>query len=211
MPEPSTSAAARSAMARQWRLARRGRSWLHAFTGRSAAIEEWRHYPRRDAVDASGRWQFYFHAHPQHLAGDALPAEAGHIHLFSRSGAGRLTHLAALALDARGMPLRWFAPNGWVTGERWQSAPALARRLRSCELKMRGPLSGVALWLADLLRVYREPLIRMLQARDAALQRHCAAAGQSRRQALEDRSVAVWSFLPVRWPEDALAAGVSCA
>jgi hypothetical protein len=31
-------------------------------------------------------------------------------------------HLVALSLDARGLPLRWFVTNRWVTGGQWADA-----------------------------------------------------------------------------------------
>ncbi len=202
-----TGRAAHGALARQLRLARQGRSMLFPFIGRSARFEIWAHYPRHDAIDSSGRWQFYFHAHDRTEKDSARhPQEHGHIHLFRRSPQGRLTHFAGLALDARGLPLCWFATNQWVTGERWQAASLLMRELPGFELRLRGPLSGAGLWLGDMVRFYAEPLRRMLQRRDAALERHCARHGQSRAQAWADRRVAVWSSHPVNWPQDALQA-----
>lgn len=197
--------AAQGALTRQLHLARQGRSMLHPFIGRSRRFEIWEHYPRHDAVDASGRWQFYFHAHDRAEPDSARhPQEHGHIHLFRRSPRGVLTHLAGLALDARGRPLCWFATNQWVTGERWSAASSLVRELRSFELRLRGPLAGAALWLGDMVRFYAEPLRRMLEQRDAALERHCRRHRQTRAQAWADRRVAVWSSLPVDWPQDAL-------
>ncbi len=200
-----TAHAARAALARQLRLARRGRSLLHPFIGRSRHFEIWQHYPRHDAVDASGRWQFYFHAHdPAEPGGSRHPDERGHIHLFRRSPQGRLTHLAGLALDARGLPLCWFTTNQWVTGERWQPAASLQRELPGFALRLRGPLSGAALWLADMVRCYAEPLHHMLAQRDLAFDRHCRRHRLTRTQAWADRRVAVWASVPVSWPQDAL-------
>ena len=199
--------AAHGALVRQLRLARQGRSLLHPFIGRSKRFEVWEHYPRHDAVDETGRWQFYFHAH-DHSGDDSArhPQEHGHIHLFRRNPRGVLTHVAGLALDARGLPLCWFATNQWVTGERWQDAPVLARALDGFGLRLRGPLAGAALWLGDMVHFYDEPLRRMLQQRDAALASHCASHGLTREQAFADRRVAVWSSVPVCWPQDALQA-----
>lgn len=178
---------------------------LHPFIGRSVRFEAWAHYPRHDVVDESGRWQFYFHAH-DHTEPDAArhPQEHGHIHLFRRDPKGRLSHLAGLSLDERGLPLCWFATNQWVTGERWMSHAVLTRNLSAIELRLHGPLSGVGLWLADMVRFYGDALRPMLQERDAALARHCTQHDMSRAQALADRRVSVWSSVPVHWPHDAL-------
>lgn len=199
--------AAHGALARQLRLARQGRSMLYPFIGRRARFEVWEHYPRHDVVDASGRWQFYFHAHDRSEPDSARhPQEHGHIHLFRRSPQGRLTHFVGLSLDARGLPLCWFATNQWVTGERWAAADSLAREIDGFELRLRGPLAGAGLWLADMVRFYAVPLRHMLQERDAACARHCTRQRLSRQQAWADRRVAVWSSLPVHWPQDALQA-----
>lgn len=202
--------AARGALTRQLRLAQQGRSMLHPFIGRSKRFEIWEHYPRQDAIDATGRWQFYFHAHDRAEAHTARhPQEHGHIHLFRRSPRGRLTHLVGLSLDARGLPLCWFATNQWVTGERWQPAAALVPHLPAIALQLRGPLAGAALWLADMVRFYAGPLREMLQQRDEAVARHCARHRVTPEQAWADRSVAVWSSVPVHWPQDALLAADS--
>ncbi|QKO20494.1 hypothetical protein [Rhodoferax sp. BAB1] len=202
-----TGRAAHGALARQLRLARQGRSMLFPFIGRSRRFEIWAHYPRHDAVDSSGRWQFYFHVHDRAEKDSARhPQEHGHIHLFRRSPQGKLTHFAGLALDARGLPLCWFATNQWVTGERWADAASLVRELAHFELRLRGPLSGAGLWLGDMVRFYATPLRQMLEQRDAALERHCRRHDQTRAQAWADRRVAVWSSLPVNWPQDALSA-----
>ena len=197
--------AARAVLARQLGMAGQGRSMLYPFIGRSRRFEAWRHYPANDAIDASGRWQFYFHAHDRADKDSARhPGEHGHVHLFRRNALGRLSHLAGLSLDARGVPLAWFATNQWVTGERWMNARQLTQGLASIELRLRGPLAGAALWLADLVRLYAAPLRDLLQARDEALARHCARHQLSRQAARADRRVAVWSAFPIHWPQDAM-------
>ncbi|MBU0587527.1 MAG: hypothetical protein KJ852_03065 [Gammaproteobacteria bacterium] len=196
--------AAQSAVARQLALAQRGRSMLYPFIGRSKQFKVWRHYPANDAVDVTGSWQFYFHAHEAEAGSARHPLERGHIHLFRRGVQGQLSHLAGLSLDAQGLPLNWFATNQWVTGERWLAARTLAQGLQDVELKLRGPLAGVALWLADLVRFYASPLREMLQARDHAFARYCTRQRLNRSQAWADRRVAVWSSLPVHWPQDAI-------
>lgn len=200
--------AGRCALERQLRLARQGRSMLYPFIGRSRRFEAWQHYPRNDAIDATGRWQFYFHAHDRAEKDSARhPQEHGHIHLFRRNSMGRLSHLAGLSLDARGVPLTWFATNQWVTGERWMAAGSLTRDLQDLELRLRGPLAGAALWLADMVRLYAGSLRQMVQVRDEALARHCTRKRVTPQQAWADRRVAVWSSFPIHWPQDALQIG----
>jgi len=81
--------------------------------------------------------------------------------------------------------------------------------LPAIALPLRGPLAGAALWLADMVRFYAEPLREMLLRRDEAVARHCARHRVTPEQAWVDRSVAVWSSVPVHWPQDALLAADS--
>lgn len=195
-----------SALRRQLALARTSRSMLYPFIGRSTSFQAWQHYPQNDAMDPSGAWQFYYHAHDASGTGGARhPDEHGHIHLFRRSPRGELSHLAGLSLDARGTPLEWFACNQWVTGERWRSAAVMVRGLQALSLELRGPLGGAARWLADLVRAYAAALRAMLLARDAALLAYCQQQPCSAEQAWQDRRVAVWSSFPIAWPDDAVA------
>lgn len=196
-------ATARSALGRQLRAAQAGRSMLHPVIGRSRRFEAWAHYPRDDVVDASGHWQFYFHAHDaQHAR--RHPLEIGHFHLFRRDAQARLTHVTGLAMGARGEPLRWFATNQWVTGEHWQDADVLVPLLAQAQIRTAGPLAGTAAWLGELVQLYAAPLARMLLRRDQALARHCARSGCTAQEALHNRRVAVWSTASVRWPDDAV-------
>lgn len=205
--------AMQSALRRQLVLARKSRTMLFPFIGRSAQFQAWQHYPHNDAMDGSGAWQFYYHAHDASREGGARHSqEHGHIHLFRRNGQGQLSHLAGLSLDARGIPLTWFACNQWVTGERWKGAAAMCRGLESLRLELRDPLAGAALWLSDLVRAYARPLRAMLLVRDAALVRYCQQQNIATQEALQDRRIAVWSSFPISWPDDAVALrGQVCA
>lgn len=203
---PLAQSAMQSALLRQLVQARASRSMLHPFIGRSRCFQAWQHYPRNDVLDRTGTWQFYYHAHDASREGGARhPQEHGHIHLFRRSATGQLSHLTGLSLDARGTPLTWFATNQWVTGERWKPAAALQRHVHTLQLQTRGPLAGVARWLADLVQAYAQPLCDMLQARDEALAAHCQENSVSLQHAWNDRRISVWSSFPIDWPNDALA------
>lgn len=91
--------------------------------------DELAHYPAGDAHDsATGSW-WYYHTHERDWS------EHGHFHCFAytellRAGArplalpenpdranGGLVHLAALGVDASGVPMRLFTLNRWATGE----------------------------------------------------------------------------------------------
>jgi hypothetical protein len=195
-----------SALLRQIALAKKSRSALFPFIGRCTKFQAWQHYPRYDSIDTTAAWQFYYHAH--NASGDHAaphPQEHGHIHLFKRGAKGQLSHVAGLSLDARGIPLTWFACNQWVTGERWRSGGDMGRGLQTLSLDVRGPLAGAAHWLASLVRGYAQPLQDMLLARDAALSAYCQRKQVTATHAMNDRSIAVWSSFPISWPDDAVA------
>jgi len=178
----------------------RGRSAVSILTGRSQAFVQWQHYPAGDAMDRSGRWQFYYHAHDD----QRVEGEHGHVHLFRRGPDAGLAHVAALSLNDRGAPLAWFTTNLWVTGGQWLSARALSHQLHSFSLQIDGPLRGVANWLTDLVTAHRVWLRELLQARDEALELHCRTNGQSRTKAWRDRQLGVLSTRRLSWPADAL-------
>jgi hypothetical protein len=81
----------------------------------------------------------------------------------------------------------------------------MGRDLQSLNLVVRGPLAGAANWLADLVRGYAQPLQEMLLARDAALASFCEQRQVSPTQAMNDRSISVWSSFSITWPDDAVA------
>lgn len=194
--------AAQAALQRQLAWARRGTSALHLLL-QQRPLDAWQHYPQGDIIDTGAGWQLYAHAHPAHhpLPPD-MAAEAAHLHLFQRSANGELAHLAGLALDARGQPLRWFTTNLWVTGGRWLDANASHDALLRASWRRGGRLSGVVAWVHDLIHAYRYPLGDLLQQRDAALQRRLAFTGQPMEAALQDRGVSLLSCLPLNWPDE---------
>jgi hypothetical protein len=124
--------------------------------------------------------------------------------LFRRNEKTGLTHVAGLSLSDRGVPLHWFATNQWVTGEHWQDAGCVSEGLGDMEMVLAGPCSGLAAWLADLVRLYARPLKRMLHRRDQAVARHCTRFACTPEQAMSNRRIAVWSTASIRWPQDAL-------
>ncbi len=173
--------------------ARRGQSLALAALAGAHRFEPLRHYPARDMVDPWHGTRAYYHSHDGAARwGDTTPAEHGHFHLFwEGSRPGRHVHLAALALDARGQPLRWFTTNRWVTAGRWIEAHALARRLPTFRLQVSGRLAPLARWLTAMVQLFADELVALLYARDAALQAACRS--RPRRQVLADRSVEVLS------------------
>ncbi len=124
-----------------------------------------------DAVSSASGWRFFYHTHsaPQRL-GD----EHGHFHIFvpppRRPGRtpGLFSPLIGITVDARGMPLRLFTTNRWVTDETWQGTSSLERHLRRPVLHGAEP-ADVARWLDNLLVLFADDIAALLHARDRRL------------------------------------------
>lgn len=174
--------------------ARRGVSLAQAALAGARRFEELRHYPARDVVDAVHGTRFYYHAHggSQRWPGQT-PPEHGHFHLFwDGPETGQHVHLVALALDARGQPLRWFTTNRWVTAGRWCPADELIARLPQFRVALRGGrLAPLARWLTAMVQLFADELAQLLRARDAALRP--LLRRRSAEAVLEDRRLEVLS------------------
>ena len=177
-------------------------SWI-----RGREVVEFDHYPQDDVVDLTTGSQFYYHAHRH---GDR---EHGHLHLFWHATAsarrrhptrGRVrwvrtapTHLFAVSLDARGLPVALFTVNRWVTEGHWFDAPTTM----SCvERFAMGEVTGHEIacrWLTGFVRLYTPVIQQVLAQRDDRLARR---ADQAR--ALEDRGLEVLSHAALEWGDD---------
>lgn len=182
-------------------------SWV-----RGAAVQSLEHYPIGGVVDRRHGSQLFYHSHR------SGSTEHGHVHLFwhaTRSGRRRYlspaptrrngepwartapSHLVAIGLDARGLPVSLFTVNRWVTGGHWFDAAT------TLDLVRRFTLRGVAghgescEWVSGFVSLY-EPLIeRLLHARD----RRLARSGQLK-DALENRRIEVVSSVQLDWAGD---------
>lgn len=176
------------------------------------AVVAYEHYPPADVIDLRSGTQFYYHAH--RTQGE----EHGHLHLFwhatatgrrswPRRGRPRWTrsapsHMLALALDARGLPVKLFTTNRWVTEGHWFDA---ARTLACVDRCRPGPVSGhehSCAWLGHFLSMYRPVIADLLARRDARLARSALS------DPLSDRRLETLSQRRVDWAADldALAA-----
>ena len=133
-------------------------SFIRATRAHGSLIQSWvagaspvalDHYPPGGVVDRRRGSQFFYHSH---RGGDT---EHGHLHLFwhaTRSGrrrhlgapgaAGRgdwprsaPSHLIAIGLDARGLPVSLFSVNHWVTDGHWFDADTTLAMIRRFALK----------------------------------------------------------------------------
>lgn len=174
VPADALIAAARQAVAVQARYAAAGQGMAQAALAGAPSATTLRHYPAGDVIDHANGSQFYYHAHGSRRC----PAEEhGHFHLFVRRpdaadpAAPTFFHLAALSLDARGWPLRWFTTNRWVTGERWVPAATAIAALPGFAPVARGRLAPVAAWLGAMVTLYGDTLAALLRRRDAVVAR----------------------------------------
>jgi hypothetical protein len=161
--------------------------------GDSREMVQERRYPRSPLVFADGRWRAYYHSHA--LA--AAPREHGHFHIFvaDRADEGRdaWTHLAALAMDLEGQPLRWFATNRWVTSGPWGHRHALLAEIDCLQAGAGEPL--LVQWLVAMIRLYRDDLAVLLDARDDRLSK--AMHNAPMEQVLGDRGLYELADIPI--------------
>ncbi|MGH6975715.1 MAG: DUF6969 family protein [Stellaceae bacterium] len=104
-------------------------------------------------------------------------------------------HLAAIAMDRAGRPLRLFTTNRWVTGETWYGAADIAASLDRFVIagEQASPLDR---WLTAMLGLFRPAIARLLAERDAAVM------GFRRRRrgkvhVLEDRRLEITSSVTI--------------
>lgn len=185
------------ALVQAW--ATRGQSLLtHVLGDATQRPAAWQHWPPGDAHDPDAGFRWYYHGHPD--AGRTR-GEHGHFHLFADVRRGDdVSHLLAISVTPLGLPCGLFAPNRWVTGERWLNAAQVLPRLRRFTLQTPSELTPVHQWLHLFLRAFAPQAEALLHARDARL-------GELQQRlpsdVLEDRRVAVLSRCRIGLPEQA--------
>lgn len=168
-------------------LQRRRRHVLSPLFADGLAPQQWAHYPEHDIVDAGTGYRYFYHSHPGPRARD----EHGHFHLFARSPGQpkRFTHLVAVSMSPRGLPLRLFTTNRWVTDEHWQPATVVRKLVARFAVTAPSRLAAVHRWLAALVRLFRPQIDALLARRDARWR----VARATRPNFFEDRRSAVLS------------------
>jgi uncharacterized protein DUF6969 len=87
-----------------------------------------------------------------------------------RGARDEVAHLIAIAIDARGEPIRLFTTNRWVTGETWYLADDMIRMLERFAFPTPGPSALLNRWLSALVRLFRPEIAALLRQRDKAIQ-----------------------------------------
>lgn len=202
--------AARASLDGFTRATRRHGSLIQSWV-RGASVVALEHYPDGGVVDRQRGSQFFYHCH---RAGDG---EHGHLHLFwhaTRSGRRRHlgpqavtglgdwkrsapSHLVAIGLDARGLPVSVFSVNHWVTGGHWFDAASTLAMLRRFALRVEGDHADSCAWLTAFVRLYEPVMARVLLARDRVLHHR-----PDRETALDDRRLEVISTAQLDWSND---------
>ncbi len=193
-------------------LAKTGDNVVGELLRNSGTFYEWDHYPKGDVYDQETHGQYYYHAHPPE---QRFPDEHGHFHTFLRPRgmpAGirpapvakrqapadpddALSHLIAISMDSRGLPVRLFTVNRWVTGETWYAAEDVVRMLPCFAIDHARPSWPVNRWITGLVALYRPVVAQLLRRRDLAVQRW-----QQQRtppDVFEDRELEVTSYLDI--------------
>ena len=166
-------------------------SLIKMFVG-DAPIQAQVHYPKGDLIDSSSGTQCYYHCHRN-------DGEHGHIHLFRRHGlSGPLTHLIAISLDARGLPVGLFTVNSWVVQDQWIPACQAIKLLSGVSLYHANCEDSLSGWLSHFLQLYRPLVHQLLKERDLTI----GETGLPLQEALNHRDLDVTSSQPIDWQAD---------
>ena len=140
------------------------------------------HCPAGDVYDRSSHSQFYYHSH--------RPGEHGHFHTFLRERGmpegmvpveqsemdymrqrdDRLSHLIAISMDQRGLPIALFTTNRWVTAENWFSGIDVCAMLDHFDVDLARPSWPTNRWIGAMLRLFRPQIIDLVLQRDTVMQ-----------------------------------------
>ena len=146
-------------------------------------------YPQPPLAFGEDGWRSYYHSHS---IADADVREHGHFHLFTRKGQG-WAHLAALAMDLEGQPLRWVMTNRWVTSNDWSDRNSLLAAINA--LTPSEEPDVLRQWLVSLLKLYQTELGDLLEARDARIAG--LLQGRSKDEVLDDRTLYELAGMPI--------------
>lgn len=100
-------------------------------------------------------------------------------------------HLAAIAMDRAGRPLRLFTTNRWVTGETWYAAADIAVSLDHFVIDGE-QARPVDRWLTAMFGLFRPTVARLLAERDTAVM-DFRRRRRSKVHVLEDRRLEITS------------------
>ena len=147
---------------------------------------EWDHYPKGDVYDRQTHSLYFYHAHS---VGGRDP-EHGHFHTFVRakgmprgmkpidrkdrsawpSGNDALSHIVGISMDSKGMPIRLFTTNRWVTGETWYKARDVIKLIGLYSIDHAQPSWPTNRWVSGMIKLFWPHVIMLLKARDKSVE-----------------------------------------
>ena len=146
----------------QIKYAESGRTLNEAALCGAREFIEWQHYPNKDLVDELSGYEFYYHAH----SADEMPSgEHGHFHVIKRDEKG-FHHLIGIALNQRGIPVRLFTTNQWVTGEDMANSEMVIKSLMGFEMSIKGRMAPVSKWIGALIQLFSIEVEALILERD---------------------------------------------
>jgi uncharacterized protein DUF6969 len=86
-----------------------------------------------------------------------------------RGSRDEVCHLVAIAVDARGEPVRLITTNRWVTGETWYQAADVIRLLGRFRPSGEGSWGLLNRWLGALVALYEPEIAALLRRRDKTI------------------------------------------
>lgn len=177
---------------------------------------EWNHVPPKDILDPISYSQYYYHAHPKSKSGTEIhDDEHGHFHVFMR-GKGipdnikpfpaddldpqkdkkdMTCHLIGIGMNAKGIPIKLFTTNRWVTGETWYKSDDVIALLDSYEVDHAWPSWPANLWVTNMLKLFQPQITELIKERDLAIQNWKQQHPES--HVFEDRGLEVTSWCPI--------------
>jgi hypothetical protein len=162
-------------------LAKTGDNIVSELLPREGTFYELDHCPPGDIYDSEAHSQYYYHAH--------RGGEHGHFHTFMREAGmpegvrpaeqsesdylkerdDRLSHLVAISMDRRGVPIALFTTNRWVTAENWYAAEDVCAMVDRFRIDHARPSWATNRWVGAMLRLFRPQIVELLQDRDTAV------------------------------------------
>ncbi len=111
-----------------------------------------------------------------------------------RGGRDEVCHLAAVAVDRRGEPIRLFTTNRWVTGETWYRADDVVRMLDRFGVRGDRPSAPLNRWISALVCLFQPEIAALLRRRDKAI---LEQRWRRRGNVLEDPRLEITSSLDI--------------
>lgn len=167
----------------QMQYAETGRTLNEAALCGAREFIEWQHYPSNDLIDEKTGYEFYYHAHS---AQEMPPGEHGHFHVIKRNK-DSFHHLIGIALDQKGLVVRLFTTNQWVTGEEMADASQILKSVKEFEMTVMGRMAPISRWISALMRLFYPEIEGLVLERDKKIHQLIKSMG-SRDLALNSKS-----------------------